>query len=305
VRIFLAAIETAPEHSVAAVKARVPWVLSSYFYARKPSSPLWWDRAMRQAELRLADSGAFTIRTATITKGSKDGRDTEGVDYDKYLSEYIEWLKVQKRAGLADYWVEMDIAVAVGYPWVEKQRLAYERAGLSEGLVNVWHSDKDWDYWLYLLDEARRPGRSRYVAIESHQRDRRPLEYAKFLRAAYDRGVRVHGFKMTASDDMHLYPFFSVDSSSWIAPMLYGMNFMRRSDGTLQGIARNAQKKLSPSQLIIPPAVLDKCRGGTMPDRIDALKYSAEAWVRFGQDMLRMWRGRGVDWDKAVEVNGR
>lgn len=295
--LYLAAVETNQEHARAALGARAPHLLTSYFYAgwRKAKAPgRAWVAALRQARLRLIDSGAFTLRTSVLsvlaTKGSAAGAD---VDYDAYTAAYARWLEVHARLGLADYWVEMDIGAIVGQPWVHRQREQLLRAGLGRGLVNVWHSEHDWDYWLYLLREARRPGRSGYVAIEGHQLTRPTLNYPLFLREAYRRGVRVHGFKMTAAADLIRYPFYSVDSSSWITPSTRGTNQAAQPTGGIKSVGRGAARGDKVWPVDIPRATTSALRQAV-------LCRSAAAWVREGARLDALWKQRGVDWEAAL-----
>lgn len=297
-RIMLAAIESSAAHSEAVFRANAPSVLTSYYYAKDAPSPNVLNAVLKKASMRFIDSGAFTIRTAALNKGNGE-TEKATLNFETYLNEYIEWLRAAKTAGLADYWVEVDVGVVTGYEWVEEQRKAYEKAGIASGLVNVWHSDKDWAYWLYLLDEACRPGRSRYVAIEGHARGRGALDYVRFLKAAYDKGVRVHGFKMTAASDLHRYPFFSVDSSSWTSPTTYGANFVHRIDGTLAAVGKESLHKTE-------SYVLKSGRPPRRPSQAQCADIdtgSALAWIEMARQVTRMWKMRGVDWNKALRVH--
>jgi hypothetical protein len=188
--------------------------------------------------------------------------------------------------------VEMDIGAIVGQEWVHRQRAIMLRAGLGRGLVNVWHSEHDWDYWLYLLRESLRPGRSGYVAIEGHQLTRPKLDYVKFLHEAYKRGVKVHGFKMTAAEDLVTLPFYSVDSSSWITPS---------TRGSLQvidplGPVRNTRDLTAGRMAWNAPIP----RSTTRSMRQAVLAASAKAWVQANADLDKLWRARGVDWESAI-----
>lgn len=297
-KILLAAIETAVEHSVAAHRCSAPYLLTSFYYAPRVTASPSWVRALQGAQLRFADSGAFTLRTSVLSVvGSSGAAGAADVDYDKYLHKYLAWLQIHNRAKLLDVWVELDLGAIVGLPWVHTQRLAYQRAGLDHGLINVWHSDNDWDYWLYLLREAKRHGRSNYVAIEGHQLNRPPLDYARFLHAAYQRGVRVHGFKMTALEDLRRYPFYSADSSSWLSPTRTGqIPYVDRLGGVTNRKHIQAPDARFRAALIHAVSTKQPKR----PARLMLEEASCRAWIQASHQLTAMWVQRGVDWDAAI-----
>lgn len=298
-KLLLAAIETCWEHAAAAHAVRAPNVLTSFFYAgyKGKQERAEWLSAMRAASLRMIDSGAFTLRMSVKKlvggrTGSAAGRD---VDYDAYLDAYMRWLRKKAESQLADVWVELDIGMVVGNRWVERQRERMIAHGLGRGLINVWHSDMDWEHWLYLLRESKRDGRSGYVAIEGHQNDRAPLDYARFLHAAYKRGVKVHCFRMTSAENMRRWPFYSVDSSSWIASTMHGnYTCITRTGGATQTRSRSTGAQQRVWAGVIP------AKGTTEKLRLDILIKSARTWVRCGDQVDALWRSRGVDWERAI-----
>lgn len=301
-KLCLAAIETCWEHAAACAAVRAPNVLTSFFYAgyKGAQERVEWTTAMRAAQFRMVDSGAFTLRMAVMKlvggrAGSAAGR---GIDYDEYLAKYIAWVQAKARSRVLlpnDVWIEMDIDAVTSEAWVVKQRERMIACGLGRGLVNVWHSNKDWDYWLYLLREAMRPGRSGYVAIEGNQINREPLDYVRYLRAAYQRGVKVHCFRMTSAEAMRRWPFYSVDSSSWIASTMHGnYTCITRTGGATQTRSKSTGAQTRVWRGVIP------AKGTTEKLRLDILIKSARTWVRCGDQVDAMWRARGVDWDKAI-----
>lgn len=310
-KILLATVESA-EHAVVSRALRLPHILTSYFYNREKNvHPLGestlcanWTMAHRLARLRFIDSGGYTLRNAMLagTQGRAGVAVAQDADPDHFLSDYIDWLKVMDRMRLADVWVEVDIGAATGQRWVDAQRERIIAAGLGHGLAQVWHSNEhDWDYWLWMLREACRPGRSRYVAMEGHIPGRDPLPYTRYLREAYRRGVRVHGFHMTDHEDMKRFPFYSVDSSSWNAPVTQGTFVIRTATGALKQAKNPARiKALRPGERLT-------WRGGHVAKgtssryRLDRLFSSARAWLELERNLDAYWRSRGVDWDGALE----
>jgi hypothetical protein len=248
---------------------------------------------LRQAKLRLADSGAFTFRSAGLGQGDASAL---SVDFDAYLDAYCQWIVSMSRLGLIDYWVELDIGLVAGTPWVLKHRQKFLAMGLGRGLVQVWHSgEHDWNDWLALIEEACLPGRSRYVAIEGHQTYRGPLDYARFIKAAYDRGVRVHAFKITGHEDLKRYPFWSVDSTSWTYPVRHDINLQTVVDGGIMFVKRST--KFTNSRTYKAPLG----RSLSPQQRLDVLINSAKSWVIVERQLDDLWTARGVDWRRAIE----
>ncbi len=279
-RVHLSGVE-ASVHALHAAAINPPrCVLTSYHYAKTVRTdtrlnPDLWVRCLVGAKHRMVDSGAFSF-----LYGSGD----RGTDFDGYLAGYVAWLRLKARAGLVDTWVELDLSAVLGYDWVHRQRDAIISAGLGAGLITVWHSDADWDYWLRMLDEAARPGRSRYVAIEGHHDDREPLDYARFISEAYRRGVRVHGFMITGSQDLERFPFFSVDSTSWLSGCRYGQvsRLSRKGVG-----ARGVKDGTAP------------VAGTNWREHVAPLVDSIRTWAEVERRVTEMWSARGVDWGDA------
>ncbi len=299
-KIYLSAIETAIDHSIAATAAKVPHVLTSFFYCAWKGGlgqrRAMWETCLRQAKLRLADSGAHTFRTAGWGHAAASGS-VLGTDIDAFLDAYIKWVWTTSRAKLIDYWVELDIGLVSGTKWVNEQRAKIIGAGLGHGLIQVWHSDEhDWAYWLHLLTEAKATGRSNYVAIEGHNNSvRTQHDYARFLHEAYRRGVKVHAFKITDHEGLKKWPFYSVDSTSWIAPSRYGCRTLKvRSGGVVLSRAETNQNDYRDAWR----APIG--RTTTVQERIPLLIRSAETWVEAERQLDELWKARGIDWDKAI-----
>ena len=214
------------------------------------------------------------------------------IDLDAFVEEYIAWLLKMQAQRLIDCWIELDVGAMTSERWVQDVRAKMVKAGLGVGLINVWHSNEhDWDYWIHLLEEARQPGRSHYVAIEGHNIVRPELDYRKFLRAAYERNVRVHGFKLTSEDDMRTNPFFSTDSTSWVSPAWHGSKIGMTPTGGV--VVRGKSAKVGKNDVMQSGLR----RGAKAPERVAALIQSAEAYVKMEQTMTDAWEARGVHWE--------
>jgi len=312
-KIYLAGAES-PEHIAAILENGAPHLLMSFFHGpwkrgqtrRGGATDHKLLAALMHTKTRFIDSGAYTLRTAVATTtGTKHNEGGAGVDFDAYLDAYVRWIKKMRALRLVDWWVEMDIGVLTGDRWVAQQRQRWAREGLGDGLVEVWHSDKGWDEWTRLLHDACRSGRSRYIAIEGRQNTGRVLNYTRFLHAAYRHGVRVHGFKMTTAKDLQVYPFYSVDSTTWLMPVHAGAApGNARAGGVVQIRPDAPQTDRTMSRRALNGRRL--LWHGPLPRkqtrfwRHAALRVSVRAWMRTEAKFDRLWRSRGVDWETAV-----
>ena len=277
-KICLSSIETAKENAQSVYMEQAPSVLTSFYYAKRmlknQSSPRtkFWFGALKQASFRMVDSGAHTMR-----KGS----DT---DYDRLLHEYVTWLVHVAPQKIADVWVEMDITNMAGKAWVDNHRQRLIQAGVGYGLIQVWHSrEHDWDYWLWLLKEAKQPGRSGFVAIEGNYAG----DYRPFIDSAYRAGVKIHGFKLTNFADLQKWPFYSVDSTSWQAHMRYGIPSGRHLGWP------SARRKADPAWKGVMPRSKT-----TFHTRLSNLRANARMWIEAEKHITALWRARGIDWEK-------
>lgn len=94
--------------------------------------------------------------------------------------------------------------------------------------------------------------------------------YRHSFRTVRDR-VRLHGLGITGETTMRAFPWFSVDSTSWLAPTKYG---------------RSSTLGRSP--------IADFERHGL--DYKDRLRREIARWLEIEQQLSRLWAGRGVTW---------
>lgn len=95
----------------------------------------------------------------------------------------------------------------------------------------------------------------------------------KILKADY----KTHGLAATSHALLKKYPFYSVDSINWKAPVLYGGNSSR-----IKGIDKD---KIS---------ILVRKKGY----REIMMRKEIETYVQLQDKITKLWKMRGVDWDK-------
>ena len=148
----------------------------------------------------MLDSGAFTFMN------QKDGGQ---VDWDEYVERYAQ---VIVERGIK-FFFELDIDSLVGIKEVERLREKLERL-TGKKSIPVFHKSRGQQYWFDMLAAYD------YVAlggIVTKEIKAKEYEFFKwFLRTAREKKVKVHGLGFTNFEGLLKYPFYSVDSSSWI-----------------------------------------------------------------------------------------
>lgn len=174
----------------------------------------------------LLDSGAYSA----WTKGTAIDLD----EYVKYCLEYLDWL---------DYIVNLDVIPGKGmYVKVSARELEESaeqgwrnyRYMLQSGipkdkLIHIFHQGEDFK-WL-----ARMVKSVPYIGI-SPANDKTTSQKIEWMDACMDyvldsKGmpiVKFHGFGVTTLRIMFRYPWFSVDSTSWVATSRVGTVYVPR-----------------------------------------------------------------------------
>lgn len=99
--------------------------------------------------------------------------------------------------------------------------------------------------------------------------------------------VKVHGFGITKMDLLRRYPFYSVDSTTWLNGGMYGEVFKFMGDTvkkhrSLSVVAKNANRTIETADQL--GSYFYKCRA------------NIEAFVRFEKYLTDLWSERGVTW---------
>ena len=150
----------------------------------------------------MLDSGAFSFM-----QGSGLQKD---VDWDAYIDQYIGCIKETNQ----QYFFELDIDVCVGLKKVEEYRDKIEQA-VGRATIPVWHKSRGKEYWLRLVEEYDYVSIGGIVAGEIKRTDYKYLPW--FLETARKNNCKVHALGFTGFADIHKYPFYSVDSTSWLS----------------------------------------------------------------------------------------
>lgn len=186
-----------PVDNAVLVECGVKNLLKSYFYLK--NNPKYTEDLMAKFHVFI-DSGAFSAMTKKVS-----------VNLEAYCQFLIKY-KPSVYAGL-------DV---IGNPAKTKENMAYmEEKGLRP--IPTFHRGSSWDYLYEMLDryDYIACGGIAVMGLSSKQRhmwlDRVWNKIAKRRR-----DIKVHGFGCSGEQIMVQYPWYSVDSTSWLAPVVYG-----------------------------------------------------------------------------------
>lgn len=283
-KVYLAAFETQFRSYQVKVDPTQNLFLT-YWYLPQTEEALRYLKPNGHRGLLTIDSGAhsfFELMGISVTAKAQAAKEVP--DPHKYFSDYLAWAK--EYAPLFDFFCELDLQELVGQEVVDEWRARVNEAGLGHKLITVWHSANSWADYERLLDTTK----SRYIALEGIRPGQPMIAYNRFLKEAYKRQIRVHGFAFTRTELLRQFPFWSVDSSSWTASIRYGkLHFW---DGkTLRVI----DPKLAHfAKYNIPVALHSSMRS---KDASKAkLEFSAVQFQKMQTFFTRYWEGRGIRW---------
>jgi len=164
----------------------------------------------------MVDSGAFTI--------SKKGATINIDEYAEFLLKNKEYITVA---------VNLDIIADRSKPLEEEMKRAAAQGWEnlkyleSKGLpvIHVYHSGEDEKWLKMLMDNYEYFGVSKTGDVKGVSTRLERI----FSKLVDDKGRckwKIHGFAVTSPSMMKRYPFYSVDSASWIKYGCYGMVIM-------------------------------------------------------------------------------
>lgn len=153
----------------------------------------------------LLDSGAFTFMQKA----------KNGIIWDDYIKRYADFINEKN----IDLFFELDIDNIVGIKEVERLRDKLENL-TNKKSIPVFHKSRGLEYWHKIIKNYN------YVAIGGIvTREIKPKEYnffTYFLKTAKENNCKVHGLGFTNLQGLKKYPFYSVDSTSWVSGNKFG-----------------------------------------------------------------------------------
>lgn len=172
----------------------------------------------------LLDSGAFAAWNSGVEIDLKRyiefAKDFKAKHSSKISHIYVANLDViPGRQGTIPTYRDVEDAAKQGW----ENMLEMERGGITP--VHIFHQGEDFE-WLRKLSE-----RHRYIGI-SPSNDSGLNEKHKWLRDVFSlikAKNMTHGFAVTARKLMASFPWYSVDSTSWMAPSMWGKSVFSKT----------------------------------------------------------------------------
>jgi len=261
----------------------------SYYYVRSRGNSKRMPSIRKKVKRVIVDSGthSFFAETSKALSASvvvKKHKTKETPEI--YFQEYKKWIK--DNWDYFDYYVELDIGEITGQKKVLAWREELKKEKLFKKCITVVHpgvvSFKDFQQMM--LDSE-----SKYLALEGDRPNRQRLPYNRWLKPAYEKGIKIHGFAMTKMDALKKYPFASVDSTSWKAGIEYGIGKVLTDRG-LENIRFKDQKNCIRIKNINHKVhSLNKAE-----NRFYRCMVSIKAYQKMEQYYTNLWKVRGVNW---------
>lgn len=256
-------------------------ILVSYFYIRKSLS-YYDDEALpllkKDGGVFMTDSGAFSFMAAGETEAM-----LKEEYWIPYLEEYVEWLK--KHKDLIYCAANLDLDKVVGREVVAKWNKKYFEPLEKEGIdiVYVAHEDEDLRDPYGIEHFKGYCKKYKYVGINQSQKK----HASRFYQIAKEHNVRVHGFAWTELRIVKVYPFASLDSTTWLGGVRYGATYL--DDGkNFQALDMEKKYRRKASRIKYEKRGVIFDNVTKREKRIDINKMNLIGWLGFRREYLKM-----------------
>jgi hypothetical protein len=165
----------------------------------------------------ILDSGAFSMLNKK-----------QNININKYVDNYIDFIKKTNQ----NNFFELDIYKIIGIDKTEDIRNKIEQA-TGKPCIPVWHKHLGIDYFNMLIENYN------YIAIGGFAlKDIKKRDYKyipQLLKLANEKNCKVHGLGFTQLSLLKTkkFPFYSVDSTTWLVGGKYGNLCLFDKDGYL------------------------------------------------------------------------
>ena len=276
-------------------RANIQNVLISYHYIRK--DPVYTAEILeivrKRGGLFMTDSGAFSFF-------NDKSFNPDTFDWESYVEEYVKWLKDNK-----DYIFSacnLDVDAYVGHQTVVRwNREHFEPLEKDMNIIYVAHPNAKGGGELDVLKEYCK--KYDYVAVNEGM--------AKNVSAIYTMAKQtktaIHGLAWTKPTILKDFPFFSVDSSSWVnyqkygaTPVWDGKNFSQydKDNKAIRRTLRNQCVKYGVKEYEF---VNEKNQADGTHNDDEGLTFSLRTWLDVFQDLKRYARTKlSIDVRKKV-----
>lgn len=251
----------------------------------------------------VVDSGAHSFFAYYSTMGKADigfhnvARTTAPTvpdvdEPEKVVAGYFDW--VEDNYDDIDYFVELDLQEFVGQDTVQRWRDDAVKRGIGDKMLWCWHPAIDsFDEFKRFVNECP----ARYVGVEGVRKNRAPLQYNKLIRYAYENDCKIHGFAMVKSEYLERCPFYSVDSSSWLASMRYGCLILFKNQRlrilNFSSMSKKALMKNCVENGLTPEGLFGSDDRDYLVERVC---QAVRSYTEYEEFMTTLWEKRGIKW---------
>lgn len=282
------ALNPAKQHVSCLKECDAQSILFSYAFIKQPEKFTKFFQDGYFPKNLIVDSGAFSV----WTKGST-------MDIDAY-AEFCKGMKklVPKECNL--YVVNLDVLPGkFGVRPTDEEREYSAQKGWenmlyleSKGLkvIHVFHQHENFDW----LDKLR--NHSDYIGI-SPANDVSMKSKGFWLDKVFSKiknTVKTHGFGMTAGTYLAKYPFYSADSSTWLAGARYGYIMVFTKDGEAKTLRYKDINQVERYWPYIAQLGIEKLGGRAWRDRVILSIKSAQMLEK---SVTELWTKRGIVWN--------
>ena len=173
-------------------------------------------KILKKCKFFLLDSGAFSMLYGNAK-----------VEVDEYVDKYIDFIN---RHDVTNF-MELDLYDIIGTEKTEQIRLKIENK-TGKRVIPVLQKSQGLDYYMKLVKEYD------YVAIGgiAVKKINYVKIFSKLLNIAKQNNCKVHGLGYMAMKGLPKLKFYSVDSTTWLSPMMYGGHIHKFEDGIIKAI---------------------------------------------------------------------
>lgn len=195
-------------------------ILVSYFYIRKNFK--YWEKMLpkfkSEGGIFMTDSGAFSFM-GKFEPGTEDYEKMQQPEFwTSYLTEYVDWVKAHKEYIFSC--ANLDLDGIVGQYNVNKWNEEYfEPLEKYVQVVYVAHATKENPNFLDRLKYYC----EKYSYVGANQLEK--SNAAKIYLMVRAHKCRIHGFAWTELALLKKFPFFSVDSVTWLGGVRFGTTY--------------------------------------------------------------------------------
>lgn len=265
-------------------------LLFSYAFIKNPAKLLNLLGEYRPKRIIL-DSGAFSVWS--------NGGQISLTDYGTFASQFRDILpkdielNVVNLDVLPGQWgyvpTKEEISTSAEQGWSNMEYL--ESKGLK--VIHIFHQHEDFAILERLTQHSDYIGISPANDVSMEEK----LEWLNKVFFKIKSTVKTHGFAVTSEKQLYGYPFYSVDSSSWVVPARYGRLAVFTDEGKMRTFSYKNKDGVEKYWKYISYMGIDKIASNiSWHDRVT---IAINSYQKLEQAATKLWESRKVIWDSV------